>query len=148
MAVADPYEIIGWLAIFGLVLAGLWRFVLWVRDLPVKRDPWDTEVAQKLSEPDAVEVCHRCLTPLRPNAWFCEHCGRAVGPYNNLMPFLNVFSEGEVFRNGLTDRFRSRRFILFGYILLSLAAYSIFAPVYWLFLLRHFRRRSAGEHPD
>jgi len=148
LATSDPNEVIGWLAIFGLILVALWRFVLWLRDLPVKPDPWDAEITQKLDEPDAVEVCHRCLTPVRPNAWFCQHCGSAVGPYNNLMPPICYFSEGEVFRNGLHDRFRSRPFIVFGYVFLSLAAYSVFAPIYWLFLLRHLKRPCSRPKPE
>ena len=118
-----------------LLLAGLWRFIAWIREAPSKPDPWDAEVEQKLSEPEAVEVCPHCLTQQPPTAWFCKHCGKAVGPYNNMMPFLNVFSEGEVFRNGTTGRFRNRPLILIGYILMTFGINPFLAPIYWFFLL-------------
>lgn len=143
IAASDPYQIIGGLGIAFLLLAGVWRLIAWVREAPVKPDPWDAEVEQKLSEPETAEVCPHCSTPQPPTAWFCRNCGKAVGPYNNLMPFVNVFSEGEVLRNGTSGRFRSRPFIIAGYLLLSLAAYSFFAPIFWFFLLANLR-----NHPE
>ncbi len=140
IAASDPYQVIGGFGITFLVLTGLWRLIVWVREAPVKPDPWDAGVEQKLSEPEAVEVCPHCLTQQPPTAWFCSHCGKAVGPYNNLMPFVNVFSEGEVFRNGASGQFRNRPLIVIGYLLLSLAAYSVFAPVFWFFLLSNVKR--------
>ena len=106
-----------------------------VREAPIKPDPWDAEVEQQLSEPETAEICPRCLTQQPPTAWFCKHCGKAVGPYNNMMPFLNVFSEGEVFRNGTTGRFRNRPLILIGYILMTFGINPFLAPIYWFFLL-------------
>ena len=98
-----------------------------------------------------MEVCHHCLTQQPPNACFCEHCGSAVGPYNNMMPYLNVFSEGEVFRNGAADRLRSKPLIIAGYLLFSLSAYVFFAPIFWFFLfknLKRYREEKPGEQPD
>jgi len=140
IAAGDPNTIIGGLAIGGLMLAGLWRLIVWVREAPVKPDPWDAEVEQKLSEPEAVEICPHCSTPQPPTAWFCQHCGKAVGPYNNLMPFLNVFSEGEVLRNGTAGRFRNRPLVLIGYFLITLGINPFFAPIYWFFLLLNLKR--------
>jgi len=137
---SDPYQIIGGLGIMFLFLAGLWHLIVWVREAPTKPDPWDADVEQKLSEPETAEICPRCLTEQPPTAWFCSHCGKAIGPYNNLMPFVNVFSEGEVFRNGATGRFRNRPLIIIGYFLLSLAAYSVFAPIFWVALLANLKR--------
>jgi hypothetical protein len=149
LGTSDPYQVVGGFGMMFLFLAGLWQLIVWVREAPITPDPWDAEVGQKLSEPDAVEVCPHCLAQQPPTAWFCTHCGKAVGPYNNLMPFLNVFSEGEVFRNGTTDRFRNRPLIVIGYMLLSLAAYSFFAPIFWFFLLSNLKRppneREAAE---
>jgi len=136
----DPYQVIGGLAIGGLLIAALWRLIVWVREAPVKPDPWDAEVEQKISEPDAAEICPHCSTPQPPTAWFCQHCGKAVGPYNNLMPFLNVFSEGEVLRNGTTGRFRNRPLVLIGYIVITLGINPFFAPIYWFFLLLNLKR--------
>ena len=140
IAASDSYQVIGGFGLVFLFLVGLWRLIVWVREAPVKPDPWDAGVAQKLSDPETVEVCPHCLTPQPPAAWFCNHCGKAVGPYNNMMPFLNVFSEGEVFRNGTTARFRNRPFVLIGYILITLGINPFFAPIYWFFLLSNLKR--------
>ena len=100
---------------------------------PDAPDPWDAEVERQLSE--AVEVCPHCLAEQPPAAWFCKGCGRAVGPYNNLMPYLQVFSEGEVFRNGATGQFRNRPLILAGYFLVLLGTSPLLVPLYLLWLL-------------
>jgi hypothetical protein len=147
-AVSDPDLFVAQIALCGLAVVVFWRLIVWVRDSPTRPDPWDAETQQKLSEPDAVEVCPHCLTPQSSTAWFCARCGRAVGPYNNLMPFLNVFSEGEVFRNGMTGRFRNRPLVLIGFILISLSSYFIFAPVYLFLLLANWRRSSAAPAGD
>jgi ribosomal protein L40E len=140
IAASDPNLIVAGFGIGFLALAGLWRLIVWIREAPIKPDPWDAEVEQKLSEPEAVEICPRCLTQQPPTAWFCKHCGKAVGPYNNMMPFLNVFSEGEVFRNGTTGRFRNRPLILIGYILMTFGINPFLAPIYWFFLLFNLKR--------
>ena len=162
VAPSDPNLIVAGLALGGLLLAALWRFVVWIRDAPATPDPWDAEVEQKLSEPDAVEVCPHCLTEQPPTAWFCKGCGRAVGPYNNMMPYLQIFSEGEVFRNATCDRLRSSPLILIGYFLLSLAflASIILRPFgswllsllallalasYWFSFLKNLKRSKAEE---
>ncbi|HEV2435075.1 MAG TPA: hypothetical protein VG077_03685 [Verrucomicrobiae bacterium] len=120
MATSDPNLMVGGFGLGLLALAFLWRLIAWIREAPQTPDPWDAEVEQKLQDPDVRQVCHRCLTPQEPEIWFCKHCGAAVGPYNNLMPFLNVFSEGEVLRNGVSAPFRNRRFIALGYCLITL----------------------------
>jgi hypothetical protein len=117
---SDPNLIIAGLAIGGFLLIGLWRLIAWVRDAPVTPDPWDSTVEQKLQEPETREVCPHCLTEQPPTAWFCRRCGRAVGPYNNVMPYLQIFSEGEVFRNGTSERMRKSPLIPIGYFLISL----------------------------
>jgi len=137
---SDPNQMVAGLGLVFLLLAGLWRFIAWIREAPSKPDPWDAEVEQKLSEPEAVEVCPHCLTQQPPTAWFCKHCGKAVGPYNNLMPYLNVFSEGEVLRNSATGRLRKRPFILIGNFLIILAINPLFAPIYWFLVLFNLNR--------
>jgi hypothetical protein len=139
-AVSDPDLFVAQIAIGGLVLAGFWRLIVWVRNAPIRPDPWDAEFEQKMQDPDTPETCHHCSTPQPPGAWFCSHCGRAVGPYNNLMPYVQVFSEGEVFRNGTSGRFRNRPLILVGYFLISLGMFSFFAPIYWISLLMNLKR--------
>jgi len=147
----DPDDIVAGLGIAFLLLAGLWRWISRVRESPPSPDPWDAEVQRRLDDPETREVCPHCSTPQEPGMWFCENCGRAVGPYNNLMPYVNVFSEGEVFRNGATGRFRNKPIILIGYCLISLglctslapAAGVFLAPLFCVFLL--FRVRRSGE---
>ena len=155
----DPNIIVGGLGIIALVVAAFWRLIVWVRNAPVKPDPWDTEVEKQIQE--AQEICPRCSTPQSPTAWFCEHCGRAVGPYNNLMPYLQVFSEGEVLRNGTNDRMRKSPLIVIGYFLISFNFFVlaismsrnsiVFCLVilssllsFWIALYRNFYRRDAG----
>ena len=140
LAASDPNLIVGGFAAGGLVLYGLWLLIAWVRDAPAKPDPWDAETAKQLAEPEAVEICPHCLTEQTSAAWFCQKCGRAVGPYNNLMPYVQVFSEGEVFRNGVAGRFRNRPLVLIGFILISLSTYFVFAPVYLFLLFRRWRQ--------
>jgi len=143
---SDPAAaIVGGLALGGLALLALWRLIVWVRDAPVRPDPWDAEVGEKLSDPEAVEVCPHCLTEQPPTAWFCKKCGRAVGPYNNLMPYVCIFSEGEVFRNGVAGRFRHRTLVLIGFILISLSTYFVFALIYLSFLWYNWKHVNSGS---
>ncbi len=144
LATSDPNLIIGGLAVGGLILFALWRLIVWVRDAPTSPDPWDAGIEKNLAEPEAVEVCPHCLTDQSSTAWFCKKCGSAVGPYNNLMPYVQVFSQGEVFRNGVAGRFRNRPLILTGFILISLSTYFVFAPVYLFFLLTNLKRSNGG----
>lgn len=123
----------------GYFLWRLWRY--WVR-LPVTPDPWGQEIAQALESPQASPVCPHCQCPHEPNRWFCPECGRAVGEYNNLNPYLYLFSLGEVLREGTSGRVRRSWLTVTGYILLSLVEYAVFAPVYWFFLFRNLARKN------
>jgi ribosomal protein L40E len=145
--VSDPNMIVGGLGLGLLALAVLWRFIAWIRDAPRTPDPWDAAVEEELKNPDIQQICHRCMAPQEPDAWFCKHCGAAVGPYNNLMPFLNVFSEGEVLRNGVGGRFRNRPLIVIGYFLITLGIFPILAPIYWLSLLLNLKRPPDRQEP-
>jgi len=122
---SDPNLLIGGLAVGVLLMAAAWRLIVWVRNAPLTPDPWEAEVEQKVQEPETPEICPHCLTELPPTAWFCERCGRAVGPYNNWMPYLQVFSEGEVLRSATCDRLRRSPLVVIGYFLLTLT----FLPV-------------------
>ena len=140
ISATDPNKLVAGFAIGGLALAGLWRLIAWVRDAPVTPDPWDAETDQKLSEPEAVSVCHHCFTPQPDTAWFCERCGCAVGRYNNWMPFVYIFSTGEVLRNGVTSRMRAGPLIVIGYLLYAIGNYFLFAPVYLLYFFKHLKQ--------
>jgi hypothetical protein len=115
------------------------RLIAWIANCPCTPDPWGTEVENEINRPDATEVCHHCSAPQSPTAWFCPHCGNAVGPYNNLMPYVRIFSEGEVLRNGVNNKLRRNSLIVFGYFLVSLGCYFLIAPVYWFFLVRNLK---------
>jgi hypothetical protein len=148
-----PHDVIAPGALLiGLAMAGLalWRVIVWIKDTPLVPDPWDAEIEQGVQHPEAVCVCHRCFTPVPSFGWFCEHCGCAVGPYNNLMPYVKVFSLGEVFRNGVGDKMRASPLTIGGYLLSSMSNYLVFAPVYWYFLFRNLtriRREEAQQPP-
>jgi len=138
-AASDPDLLVAQIALGGLAAVFFWRLINWVRDAPTRSDPWDAATEQKLSDPEAVEVCHRCFTEQPDHAWFCRHCGGAVGPCNNLMPYVCIFSEGEVFRNGASGRVRRSPLTVAGYMLLSLASFGLFAPLFWLSFFKHFK---------
>jgi len=131
------------LSVILLLVFGLVRLLArWVQSAPVAPDPWGPETEWALAQAETPQACHRCSAPQDPGAWFCPHCGSAVGPYNNYMPYVDCFSEGEVFRNGVTNRLRCGPLIIGGYVLLSFN-YLIFAPIYWVLLFRNlFQRRS------
>jgi hypothetical protein len=137
-----PEETVATFALVGLGLVLIIFFLRWVLAGPAKPDPWDESISAQLQSPDATARCHRCVTPHADHLHFCPNCGVAVGDYNNLLPFEQLFSEGEVFRNGTTQRLRPTPLLIAGYILLSAAAYTLFAPFYWFFLLRNMRRQS------
>ena len=138
--VADPNNIIAMLGVALLVLAGCWQLIRWVDNARPTPEPWSAEVEASLQAQDATPICHRCLTPHSDEAWFCAHCGSAVGTYNNLMPYVQIFSAGEVLRNGATDKMRANPLTIGGYLLYSLGQYLILAPIYWFFLFRNLRR--------
>ena len=138
---ATPSEIaVGFAALAVMAGFAFWRVLLWIKESPVHADPWGAAVAAEIEGPDAQEVCHHCATPLAPGSWFCRHCGRAVGPYNNLMPWVNAFSEGEVYRSGVVEHVRRSPWLIAGYLLISFH-YLVFAPVYWFLVFRNLFRR-------
>ncbi|EEF58410.1 hypothetical protein [Pedosphaera parvula] len=134
----------------GLVVLGIFAIVVyavvqWLRrpmQGPPTPNPWPEEVETSVQAPDALPLCHRCFTPQDHNGWFCPKCGTATGPYNNLMPYLYIFSQGEVLRAGVMDRIRPGFVSRFGFILFSFAEYFIAAPLYLYFFLRNLSRQS------
>jgi hypothetical protein len=126
MPTADNSEfVISVLAMAAMAILSLWRLLIWVRSSPVHPDPWDEATETAVRQDDAVLVCHHCLSEVPPGQWFCEHCNCAVGPYNNLMPFINAFSEGEVLRNGICNRVRVGFLTITGYAFLCVLYFFI-----------------------
>jgi hypothetical protein len=108
-------------------------------------DPWTGEEDEAAQSDDALPLCPRCLKPQEGTDWFCPKCGASVGPYNNLMPFVNTFSIGEVARAGVSDEVRrSSRFTRVGYVLFAVAAYTVMFPVYLFRLVFRWRRTEEG----
>ena len=140
-------HILAVLVILGVCALAIYRVVLWIMDAPCSQDPWDHEVEEAISRDEAVPLCHHCLTPQEHLGWFCPECGATVGPYCNYMPYVYVFSQGEIFRAGVTERLRARPLVVVGYVLVSLGMYVIFAPIYWFFLFKNLRRNDATA-PD
>ena len=139
----DPNMLVAELAAVGIGITLLWRYFAHVRKSPRTPDPWDAKTEQELSE--AKEVCPHCLTEQPTTAWFCKGCGRAIGPYNNLMPYVQIFSEGEVFRNSTNRHFQKRPWILFGYFLIFGAMFPLLAPFYLVWLLTNWKRSNTGN---
>lgn len=135
------------LAVAIIVPLGM-RCADWIRDLPVPPDPWDAEIASNLESPEATPVCHHCFSPQEHDRWFCPDCGTATGPYNNVMPYLAVFSRGEVLRNGVYHHIQYNGLSVFRYVIFSLCEYGVFAPIYWWFFYKHWRQSQAVPEPD
>jgi len=53
------------------------------------------------------------------------------------MPYLYIFSEGEVLRAGVMERIRRGRLVVIGYVVVSLGMFAAAAPIYWFFLFRN-----------
>ena len=126
-----------------LVFAVAWA-VRWIRGAIPAPDPWSEEVEQAVQAKDAVPLCPHCLAPQSPETWFCAECGCSIGPYNNLNPYLYLFSVGDLFRTGVSRRVRRTPFVVVGFLVLSLAEYTVIAPYYWFFFFRNLRRQRAG----
>jgi hypothetical protein len=140
-AVSDPDLFVAQIAIGGLVLAGFWRVIVWVRNAPVRPNPWGAEFEQKMQDPDTPETCHHCSTPQPPGAWFCEHCGRVINSYNNWTPYVYSFSDGSVFRSNESGRLRVRWIIVVGYLLLiSIKTGIIISPLFCILFFLNQRR--------
>jgi len=128
------------LAILAICGVAIYRFVLWIKEAPRTNDPWGKETEEAVNQEEAVALCHHCLTPQKHNGWFCPECGATVGPYSNYMPYIYIFSQGEVLRAGVTERIRRSWLVTTGFVLISLGMFALAAPVYWFFLFKNLRR--------
>jgi hypothetical protein len=99
-------------------------------------DPWPEQVDEDARSPDAVPLCIDCLRPQTGLGWFCPHCGHATGEFVTLMPYLQIFAAGEVFRKGVIGPPEKRKGVLVFLFLYSFGEYSVFAPLYWFWMIR------------
>jgi hypothetical protein len=143
MASAKEQELVA-LVILAILGMAIYRLVLWLTEAKRTADPWGDEIDKALDQDDAVPLCHHCLTPQQHNGWFCPECGATVGPYCNYLPFVYIFSQGEVLRAGVTERIRRSPLIVIGLVLLSLTMFAIAAPFYWFFLFKHLRQEDSA----
>ena len=129
-------------AIAVIVGLALYRILLWLMEAARTADPWGPEVKEALDKPDALPLCPHCLAPQDHNGWFCPECGSTVGRYSNYLPNVYIFSIGEAFRRGISERVRPRSLIVIGYALVSLCFLSVLAPIAWIFLFKRL------AHPE
>lgn len=68
-----------------------------------------------------------------------------------LMPYLQIFTVGEVLRRGVTGPPEKGFAIKAGLVVYSLTQYAVFAPLYWFWMARKARgetdRRATGNPP-
>ena len=143
----SPEETIGALAILGLIGAAIYAFCQWLLACPRTPDPWRAEVEQAVEREEAVPVCPHCLAPQEHNGWFCPECGCTSGQYSNYLPGVYIFSIGDAVRAGVEQRSRWTPLLVTGYVLSSLAYFSVLAPVYCLFLFINRARISNLQRP-
>ena len=117
----------------------------WWRSLDTP-NPWSDELDDAVRAPDAIPVCHRCTTPCEFPVWFCPTCGAAVGPYNNILPFVRIYSVGEALRSGVGPEAHFTPFRTMAYVCVGLMEYQVFAPVYFVRLFLNCRRMRKHEH--
>ena len=114
------------------------RIRIWWQSLD-KPLPWSAERDAAVHAPDAITVCHRCMRPCAHARWFCPDCGTSIGPYNNILPFIRIFSIGEVLRSGVAPTARYTALTVPGYILVGLQwGGLIFAPLYYIRVVINF----------
>ena len=133
------------LVILGIGAAALYRLWIWLREAPCTPDPWGPEVGGALEDPESLPLCPHCLTPQEHIGWFCPECGSTVGQYSNCLPAVYIFSIGEAFRRGITERIRCNLLLITGYVLVTLSYFSLLAPIAWIFLFNNFHRTSGQE---
>jgi len=113
-------------------------------------NPWPRDLDAAVRVRDAIPVCHHCTTPCELPVWFCPACGAAVGPYNNVMPYVYIFSIGEALRSGVGPEAHFTPFRTVAYVFLGLAEYQVFAPLYFVRLYLNHRRlkKEQTEKPN
>ncbi len=122
------------------------RFRIWWLKTPP--NPWPEELDEAMEKTDSKMICPRCSTPQSDRAWFCPKCGAAVGPYNNTMPFLYIFSTGEMLRAGTGSQLKKSPLVFVGFFWVGLTQYLLFAPLFLYRFIRNWYRPTTGEQGD
>jgi len=142
---SDQELLVGILMVAALV-GCCWVLVQWVRRGPTRPDPWDASIASEIERNESAPLCHRCLTAHDSAADFCPVCGVTVGQYTNLLPYPYLFSVGHTLRIGTSGEYKRSPLTVCGFFLISLAEYTLFAPLYWVLLL--WRLGNPREHTE
>jgi hypothetical protein len=108
-------------------------------------DPWPSEIDAAVRSPVAVPLCVNCLYPQEGHRWFCPHCGFPSGDYIAAMPYLQVFVAGEALRKGVMGPPERRVGVRVFLVVLSIAEYAVFAPVYWYWMIRRAQGKPICE---
>lgn len=116
----------------------------YVDSLKNRPDPWEAEDAAAVQTEEATPICPHCILPVNPEDHFCPRCNKAVGDYNNVMPFERLYSYGEVMRNGVEEEAHLTPYRTTAFAMISLVAMGPFAPLYWIRLYRN-RKRGRSE---
>ena len=128
------------LAIVASIAVAAYVFWKWIKAGTVKRDPWDSSVAEALASNEAGIVCPHCLEPLTEGQRDCPHCGASVGLFTACDPFAQMLSGGVVLGAGVAEPGLRKGTLLIGFWLLPLHYFGLLAPVYWFFLVKNYLR--------
>jgi hypothetical protein len=146
-AKSDPELLVGFVAVTGLVVVSVWALMKRVLKQPVQPDPWDQKVAAEIGSEEATPLCHRCLTAHDSSTDFCPACGAAVGQYTNWLPYPQLFSIGHALRIGTSGEFRRSPLTVSFFLLFSLVEYTLFAPIYWIFMALKLGKHREHDQP-
>ena len=95
------------------------------------RDPWDDLLEEDFWEKATpLYFCGNCGALFDDRRYFCESCGSSVGYYNNSMPFLWIFSLGDLLMYCISPGFRGGRMNIAGVYLMALGQYGPLAIFY------------------
>ena len=136
----NPESKVGAFVLVALVLLGCWRIFVWFRNAKPTPNPWDEKTEESIQQPDASQICRRCLEPHEEFARYCPHCGIPVDSMVPLSPFHYAFAIGDVLLTGTQRKFPVNWLTITGFVFLSTIQYMVFAPVYWFRLIRNIKR--------
>lgn len=114
--------------------------------VPARPDPWSEEDQAKVEAVGAVPLCLTCLRPQEGHYWFCPNCGFPSGKYAAVMPYVNIFLDGELFRRCVTGPPETKMWAQWFIFIYATAIYQIFAPVYWYWMYRRATGRPICSH--